>query len=79
MVNTCIVHQAFRKARQELEWLGVADTDTRVRSFAAARLRFTSLVRPEEADLLMELAHVVETTGLACCPTCGMEFGKAGG
>lgn len=72
MVESCIVHEAFRKARQELEWLGVNDADSHLRSFAAARLRFTSLVRPEEAEMLICLAHRVEQSQDEVCPQCGL-------
>lgn len=73
MPQSCLVREALIKARQELEWLGMADSGHRLRHFAAARLRYTSLCRPDESSLLLKLANDVENWQAGNCPHCGEE------
>lgn len=71
MPECCLVREALMRAKKELEWLGLAGSEPRLRNFAAARLRYTSLCRPDESSLLLKLAHDIENWQAGACPHCG--------
>ena len=69
----CVVAEAYRWAEDRLEWLGMPRQPRHMRSFAAARLRYTSLVRPEEASALVALANAIEGEATNPCSECSCQ------
>lgn len=66
----CVVAEAYRWAADHLDWLGVPKQPHRVRGFAAARLRYASLVRPEASSGLITLARAIEHEESSPCRAC---------
>ena len=75
----CVVAEAYRWAADRLEWLGMPRQPRHMRSFAAARLRYTSLVRPEEASALVALANAIEVETTCPCRDCSCQVAPSWG
>lgn len=69
----CVVAEAYLWAADRLEWLSMPRQPHHLRSFAAARLRYTSLIRPDEADALVALANSVEVQSTCPCRKCSCD------